>query len=61
MRPTSASHRMESSLAFLSSPFRLLENVTCLFVELSILLISIFPLPISSLSLSLSLSLSQIY
>ena len=46
MTPTSASHRIASSLAFFSSPFLLLENVTCLLVELSILLITIFPLPI---------------
>lgn len=45
-RPTSASQRMESSLAFFSSPPRRFEKVTCLFVELSILLITIFPLPI---------------
>uniref|UniRef100_A0A0A9AYM6 Mads2 n=1 Tax=Arundo donax TaxID=35708 RepID=A0A0A9AYM6_ARUDO len=52
MSPTSASQRMESSLAFLSNPFLLLEKVTCLLVELSILLISIFPLPISLSSIS---------
>ena len=52
MRPTSASQRMASSLAFLKIPFRRLEKVTCRLVELSILRITIFPLPIS-LSLSL--------
>jgi hypothetical protein len=36
-RPTSASHRIASSFAFLISPFRLFEKVTCLLVELSIL------------------------
>lgn len=44
---TSASQRIESSWAFLRSPFRLLENVTCLLFAFSILLISILPLPIS--------------
>ena len=48
MRPTSASQRMASSLAFLNSPLRRFEKVTCRLVALSILLISIFPLPISS-------------
>ena len=47
MRPTSASQRMASSLAFLKIPFRRLEKVTCRLVELSILRITIFPLPIS--------------
>lgn len=46
MRPTSASHKIESSRAFLSSPLRLFEKVTCRLVVLSILLINIFPLPI---------------
>jgi hypothetical protein len=39
--PTSASQRMESSWAFLNSPFRRLEKVTCLAARLSILLIAI--------------------
>lgn len=45
MSPTSASQRMANSLAFFSRPFLLLEKVTCLLVELSILRITIFPLP----------------
>ncbi|RWV89488.1 hypothetical protein GW17_00048358 [Ensete ventricosum] len=44
-RPTSASQRMASSLAFFSSPFRRFEKVTCRLVVLSILRITIFPLP----------------
>jgi hypothetical protein len=40
-RPTSASQRMESSSAFLNSPRRLLEKVTCLAARLSILRIAI--------------------
>lgn len=44
--PTSASHKIASSFAFFSKPFLRFENVTCLLVELSILLITIFPLPI---------------
>jgi hypothetical protein len=55
MRATSASQRTESSYAFLSSPFLLLANVTCLLILFSIRLSSTLPLPIS-LSLSLSLS-----
>ncbi|KAL6012703.1 hypothetical protein ACLOJK_003192, partial [Asimina triloba] len=46
MRPTSASHKMASSLAFFSSPVLLLEKVTCRLVELSMRRITIFPLPI---------------
>ena len=57
MRPTSASQRIASSLAFLKIPFRRLEKVTCLLVELSILRITIFPLPIS-LDLNQPISLS---
>lgn len=38
-RATSASQRTESSSAFLKSPLRRLENVTCLAVALSIFLI----------------------
>lgn len=45
---TSASQRIASSRAFLSSPFRLLENVTCLLFAFSILFISILPLPITN-------------
>ncbi|KAG9142387.1 hypothetical protein Leryth_020067 [Lithospermum erythrorhizon] len=44
--PTSASHKIANSLAFFSNPFLLFEKVTCLLVELSILLMAIFPLPI---------------
>lgn len=44
--PTSASHKIASSFAFFSNPLLLFENVTCLLVELSILLITILPLPI---------------
>lgn len=44
--PTSASQRIDNSLAFLSNPLLLLEKVTCRLVELSILLITILPLPI---------------
>lgn len=44
--PTSASHKIASSFAFFSKPFLRFENVTCLLVELSILLITILPLPI---------------
>jgi hypothetical protein len=51
MRPTSASQRMASSLAFLKIPFRRFEKVTCRLVELSILRITIFPLPISLIRL----------
>lgn len=47
MRATSASQRMASSFAFLMSPFRRFEKVTCLLVLLSIRRITIFPLPIS--------------
>jgi hypothetical protein len=43
--PTLASQSTASSLAFLSSPPRRLEKVTCRFVEFSIRLISIFPRP----------------
>uniref|UniRef100_A0A2P2M547 Dormancy associated MADS-box protein Truncated DAM3 n=1 Tax=Rhizophora mucronata TaxID=61149 RepID=A0A2P2M547_RHIMU len=46
MRAISASERVESSLAFLKSPFLLLEKVTCLAVILSIFLILIFCLAI---------------
>jgi len=45
--PTRASHSTASSLAFLSSPPRRLEKVTCRFVEFSIRLISIFPRPMA--------------
>ena len=48
INPTSASQRIDSSLAFFINPFLLFEKVTCLFVELSILRIAIFPLPIFS-------------
>jgi len=47
--PTSASQRMESSLAFLKIPFRRLEKVTCRLVELSIRRITILPRPIVKL------------
>ena len=53
MTPTSASQRIASSFAFFNNPFLRFENVTCLLVELSILLITIFPLPIP-LSLTLA-------
>lgn len=43
---TSASQRTASSFDFLSKPARLFENVTCLLLAFSILLISILPLPI---------------
>ena len=46
MAATWASHRTESSWAFFRRPFLRLENVTCLLVGLSILLISIFPFTI---------------
>lgn len=46
IRATSASQRTESSSAFLKSPLRRLENVTCLAVALSIFLIWIFSLAI---------------
>lgn len=50
-----ASQRTLISAAFLSSPFLLLEYVTCLLLGLSILLISILPLPILLLLLPLLL------
>jgi len=59
MRPTSASQRMASSLAFLKIPFRRLEKVTCRLVELSILRITIFPLPILTFSLDQIVALQQ--
>jgi hypothetical protein len=43
MRPTSASQSTESSNAFLSSPLRRLEKVTCRLVAFSIRFISVFP------------------
>jgi len=46
INPTSASQRIDSSLAFFTNPLLLLENVTWRLVELSILRITIFPLPI---------------
>ena len=46
MRASSASQRTESSKAFLRSPFRRFENVTCRLVAFSILLIWVFPLTI---------------
>lgn len=49
MTATSASQSTESSWAFFSRPWRLLENVTCLLFEFSIFFISIFPRPIFSL------------
>jgi hypothetical protein len=52
MSATSASHSTASSCAFFNRPPRRLENVTCLLVGFSILLISIFPRPISSSSSS---------
>ncbi len=48
MSATSASHNTTSSCAFFNRPLQRLENVTCLLVGFSILLISIFPHPISS-------------
>ncbi|CAA7395810.1 unnamed protein product [Spirodela intermedia] len=42
MSPTSTSHRMASSCAFLNSPRRLFEKVTCLAAVFSIFLIFIF-------------------
>lgn len=45
--PTWASHKIASSEAFLSSPTRRLENVTCLLLAFSIFFISILPRPIS--------------
>jgi hypothetical protein len=56
MRPTSASQRMASSLAFLKIPFLRFENVTCRLVELSIRRITIFPLPIFFAAISIDLS-----
>ncbi|CAN1249304.1 hypothetical protein LINPERPRIM_LOCUS7100 [Linum perenne] len=47
MTPTCASQRIANSLAFFRSPFLRFEKVTCLLVELSILLMTIFPLPIT--------------
>jgi len=47
IRETWASQRTLISFAFLRIPFFLLEYVTCLLLEFSILLISILPLPIS--------------
>jgi len=46
MSATSASQRTDNSKAFLSSPFLLLEKVTCLLVAFSILFIWVFPLTI---------------
>lgn len=46
MTATSASQRIDSSPAFLNSPLRRFENVTCLLFTFSIFLISILPLPI---------------
>lgn len=54
MRATSASHKTESSLAFLNSPLRRLEKVTCLAVALSIFLIWIFSFAISTSITSLA-------
>lgn len=51
IRATSTSHSTESSNAFFRSPFLRFENVTCLLVVFSILLICVFPLTILSLSL----------
>ncbi|RRT75957.1 hypothetical protein B296_00009456 [Ensete ventricosum] len=51
MRATSASHRTDSSYAFLRRPLRRLEKVTCRLAAFSISLTSVFPLTIS-LSLS---------
>jgi hypothetical protein len=48
MRPTSMSHNTDSSYAFLISPLRRLEYVTCLFVGFSIFLISNFTLPMAA-------------
>jgi hypothetical protein len=45
MRAMSMSQRTESSYAFLISPFRRLEKVTCRFVMFSILLIWSFTRP----------------
>jgi hypothetical protein len=45
MRAMSMSQRTESSYAFLMSPFRRLEKVTCRFVMFSILLIWSFTRP----------------
>ena len=47
MSPTSASHRTERSCAFFIKPPRRFENVTCLVVAFSILLILIFRRTIS--------------
>lgn len=55
---TLASQRTVSSRAFLKSPFRLLEKVTCRFVEFSILLIWIFPLAMFMKELFPSISAS---
>ncbi|KAG6529665.1 hypothetical protein ZIOFF_011878 [Zingiber officinale] len=49
MRPTSASQRTEISCAFLSSPVRRLEKVTCRLVLFSIRFNSTLPLPIFAL------------
>lgn len=57
MSPTSASHKTDSSYAFLSSPLRRFANVTCRLILFSILFNSTLPLPISPLSLSKDLSL----
>lgn len=46
IRAISMSHRMESSYAFLMSPFLRFENVTCRFVLFSILFISSLTRPI---------------
>ena len=46
MRATSASQSTDNSQAFLSSPLRRLQKVTCRLVVFSIRLISILPLPI---------------
>jgi len=48
IRAISASHRTESSAAFLKIPLLLFEKVTCLAVMLSIFLIFIFSLAIFS-------------
>ncbi|KAK8962398.1 hypothetical protein KSP40_PGU016679 [Platanthera guangdongensis] len=46
MSATSASQRTESSCAFLSSPARLFENVTCRLILFSIRFSWTLPLPI---------------
>ena len=58
MRPTSASHRTERSCAFFIKPPLRFENVTCLVVAFSILLILIFR---RTISLSVFLNSSVLF